>query len=95
VKNKWIRYAVEVMFSKDAGKGWIQMYVDHDAAGNFNAASKFSGKIPRQTLANLTSKGSSPLNVGDAIPSHLRLGIYHKNTFPTSTLDLSSVQVVG
>lgn len=95
LKNVWIRYALEVYFSKDPTKGWMQLYVDHDGAGNFNAASKCSGKIIRQTLANLTVKGSSPLNVGDAIPSHMRTGIYHKNTFPTSTLDLDNVQVVG
>lgn len=94
-KNKWIRYAIDCLYSKDPSKGWIQLYIDYDGAGNFNDDRKVSSRLPMQTLATIAEKGSSPLNVGDAIPSHLRMGIYHKETYPLSTSGVDNVQVVG
>lgn len=94
-KNVWIRYALEAFYSKDPAKGWIRLYVDNDGDGDFLDADEMSPQIFCPTLATLTSKGSSPRNVGDALPSHMRIGIYHKNTYGTAALDIDNVQVIG
>ncbi len=96
VKNVWIRYALEAYYSKDAGQGWVRLYVDRDGDGDFLDADEMSPKITCPTLATITSKGNSPRNVGDALPSHMRIGIYRQQTYlAPATLDLDNVQVVG
>lgn len=96
-KNTWIRYAIDAFYSKDPARGWVQFYVDRDGDGDFLDADEVSPKIPCSTLAWITSKGSSPRNVGDPLPSHQRIGIYRQGpTYSgTSTVDIDNVQVVG
>lgn len=95
VREAWIRYCLDVTFSKDPTKGRVRLYVDRDGDGDFLDADEMSPEITCQTLANLTSKGSSPRNVGDPIPSHFRIGCYHRATYGPTTVDIDNVQVVG
>lgn len=96
-KNVWIRYALEAFYSKDASKGWVRLYVDNDGDGDFLDADEMSPQITCPTLATITSKGNSPRNVGDPLPSHMRIGIYRQgSTYTgTGTMDIDNIQVVG
>lgn len=94
-KNTWIRYALDAFYSKDASKGWVVLYVDRNGDGDFLDSGEVSPLMYMPTLAYITEKGSSPRDVGDPLPSHMRIGIYHSADFGTSTLDFDNVQVVG
>lgn len=95
-KNAWIRYALEGFYTKDPALGWIRLYVDRDGDGDFLDANEMSPQIPCQTLATITVKGNSPRNVGDSLPSHMRLGMYRQQTYlSASVMDQDNVQVVG
>ena len=94
----WIRYALDVTYSKSASLGKVQMFVDLDGDGDFLTASEASSVIHIQTLATQTSPGSggSTLQNGDSIPGHLRLGIYHDEaTYGTTTVDVDNVEIVS
>lgn len=100
VREKWIRYCLDVTFSKDPTKGKVRVYVDRDGDGDFLDADEMSPEFTCQTLANCTSadaakvaNGARP--VGAPLPSHLRLGIYHRQIYGPTTIDIDNVQVYG
>ena len=92
--NTWIRFALDIVWSKDPTKGKLQMYVDRDGDGDFLDATEMSPLLPVATLAYASTAGSG-LSVGDPIPGHLRLGLYHNPVIPGSSVEIDNVQVVG
>jgi hypothetical protein len=101
--DKWIRYAMDVNYSTDPNVGSVQVYVDLNGDGDFLDSGEQSPLLHMQTLLvetdgpNGTSDGLAP---GDAIPDHLRLGLYHNPSIacpPPSgcSVDVDNVQVVG
>jgi hypothetical protein len=99
-REKWIRYAFDVTFSKDPSKGKVQLFVDHDGSGDFLAASKASPVITCQTLANCTSADPAKVSngarpAGQSLPSHMRIGCYHRASYGPTTVDVDNVQVMG
>lgn len=92
--NVWIRFALDVVFSKDPAKGRIQAFVDLNGDGDFLDSGESSGVINAETLAYASSAGDG-YNTGDPIPGHLRLGVYHNPAIPGCSVDIDNVQVVG
>jgi hypothetical protein len=99
--NKWIRYAMDVKYSTDPDVGSVQVSVDLNGDGDALDAGEQSPVMHMQTLLvetdgpNGTSDGLAP---GDAIPDHLRVGLYHNPSIacpPPSgcSVDLDNVQV--
>ena len=100
VANTWIRYALDVVYSKNPSVGSVKLYVDRNGDGDWLDSGEQSPRISVATLAT-ESAGSAGdgLAVGDAIPSHLRTGIYHNVPIscpaPTGCpVELDNVQVV-
>lgn len=108
----WYRIAIDVLFSKDASVGWVKMYLDLDGDGNFTDSQEqspvFSGSALGGSLK--TEPAPKPNNqddpgrgedvgpeTGASIPSHLRVGIYHKRSIPCQrgcSVDVDNVEVV-
>jgi Polysaccharide lyase len=78
-KNRWIRYALDVVYSQDPDVGSVKVYADLNGDGDALDAGEQSPIIHMATLLtetdgpNGTSDGLGP---GDAIPDHLRVGLY-------------------
>lgn len=98
----WTRFAFDVYYSRDPGKGWLQVSADLDGDGDFDDRSERTPVTHASTLkteidgANGTSDGLAP---GDPIPSHLRVGVYHDPTIPCPppkgcSVEVDSVQVL-
>ncbi len=93
--NTWIRFAIDSVYSKDPSKGRIQFFCDNDGDGDFLDADEASSVFTRQTLHtfSIAEYGKA---AGDAIPCHLRLGIYRNTSYTGNTyVDIDNVQVVG
>jgi hypothetical protein len=100
--DTWVRYALDVTFSKDPAKGKIRVYVDRNGDGDFTDTREVSPVITGPTLAFVTEQAVVPAGdppgpyVGDPIPGHMRIGIYHDpSAYGTTTVDFDNVQVVG
>lgn len=52
-----------------------------------------SPKFTTYTQKYETSPGSTGLSAGQAIPSHLRMGVYHDPSLPGTHVDFSNVRV--
>jgi hypothetical protein len=99
----WTRFAWDVFYSQDPGKGWLQVSADLDGDGDFGDAGERSPVLHRATLATEIGgafNGADGLDAGDPIPSHLRMGIYHNPSIlcpsPNGcSIDLDNVQVVA
>lgn len=101
--EKWIRYALDVVYSPEPAVGSVQVYVDLNGDGDALDEGEQSPRIAMATQIvetagpNGTSDG---LATGDAIPDHLRLGLYHSPSIscppPTGcSVDVDNVQVTG
>jgi hypothetical protein len=94
----WIRYALDVTYSKSSSIGKVQLYVDSNGDGDWSDFGEVSPVIATQTLATAATAGYG-LNVGDAIPGHLRMGLYHNPTISCPApsgcrVDVDNVQIV-
>jgi polysaccharide lyase-like protein len=81
----WTHIVVDATYSSDPSKGLFQITI---------------GGVPSPVLHSYNLKKEiSPagpgLDVGDSIPSHLRLGIYHDPEMPGTSVDLADVQIFG
>ncbi|MGH2980769.1 MAG: heparin lyase I family protein, partial [Solirubrobacterales bacterium] len=82
-RGVWTRFAFDVYYSQDPNRGWLQVSVDLNGDGDFDDAGERTPVIRTNTLKTETAGDSSDgLAPGDPIPSHLRTGIYHKDTIP-------------
>jgi Polysaccharide lyase len=81
----WTRISLDVTYSPDPSLGRIQITIGDVASPTFTT----------YTQKYETEPGSQGLNPGDAIPSHLRMGIYHNPSLPGTHVDFSDVSVLG
>jgi hypothetical protein len=80
--GKWVKFIEVVTYSASAGH--VQITIGGTASPTFD--------VP--TLATATQAGDG-YAVGDPIPSHLRLGIYHNPVIAGTSVDIAGVQVTG
>jgi Polysaccharide lyase len=80
--GRWVRFAFDVTYSADPSVGAVRVGADLNADGDFRDRGELSGT---QRVATLKLEGpgteSDGLAEGDAVPSHLRIGIYHDPSF--------------
>jgi hypothetical protein len=81
----WTPISLDVTYSPNPNVGKVQITV---------------GGIQSPTFTTYTQKyeispGSQGLLPGDAIPSHLRMGIYHSTSLPGTHVDFTDVKVLG
>jgi Polysaccharide lyase len=81
----WTHIRFDVTYSPDPTKGRIQMTVGNSS----------SPMMTTYTQKYETSPAGQGLTVGGAIPSHLRMGIYHDTTLPGTHVDFANVSVFG
>jgi hypothetical protein len=99
-KNQWTRVAMDVKFSQHASVGWIKMYVDLNADGDFDDGNEQSPRFHTNTMKYETGTDiSDGIAAGQSIPSHLRVGMYHDSVIPCPAptgcaVEADNVQVV-
>jgi Polysaccharide lyase len=80
--GRWVRFAFDVTYSADPDVGSVRVAVDLNGDGDFRDRREVSGLLRMATLKR-EGPGTSEdgLEDGDAIPSHLRLGVYHDSAY--------------
>jgi hypothetical protein len=81
----WTHIVVDATYSSDPSKGLFQITI-----GGMTSPVMHSYNLKREI-----SPAGPGLKVGDSIPSHLRLGIYHDPVMPGTHVDIANVQVFG
>jgi hypothetical protein len=81
--GQWTHISLDVTYSPNPSQGKVQMTVGDVASPTFTT---FTQKYE-------TAPGSQGLSPGDAIPSHLRMGIYHDPALPGTHVDFADVRV--
>lgn len=103
-KHAWVRFAYDVRYSADPDRGWVKVFVDLNGDGDALDRLESQPKIHTDTLKTEIPdpKGEENdedgIKAGEAIPSHLRLGIYHDPKIacqPKCRVRLDNVQVVA
>ena len=97
-RGAWTRFAFDVTYSPNPSIGSIKVYADLNGDGDFGDAGEQSPTIHTATMVTEHDAGGiSPYSVGQAIPDHLRAGIYEDPNYSCPTgcsMDLDNVQVV-
>ena len=81
----WTHIVVDATYSSDPSRGLFQITIG-------------AARSPILHTYNLKYEVSPPgpgLHVGEPIPSHLRLGIYHDPALPGTSVDIARVQIFG
>ena len=81
----WTHIVVDATYSSDPSKGLFQITI-----GGVTSPVMHSYNLKKEI-----SPAGPGLKVGDSIPSHLRLGIYHDPVMPGTHVDIADVQVFG
>jgi hypothetical protein len=81
----WTPISLDVTYSPDPAAGKLQITVGGVQSPTFNT----------YTEKYEISPGSQGLLPGSAIPSHLRMGIYHHSALPGTHVDFTDVKVLG
>jgi hypothetical protein len=98
--NFWTRFAFDVRYSDSKKHGYIRVGVDLNGDGDFADPGELSKGFHTYTLKTETSGGDGDgIKPGQAIPSHLRAGIYHDTAIPCRApsgcqVDIDNVQVL-
>jgi hypothetical protein len=98
--NIWTRFAIDAKYSQYADQGWIKIYADLNADGDFGDANEQSETFHTNTLKYETGTDSSDgYTAGQSLPSHLRVGMYHHMGIPCPAptgcaVEADNVQVV-
>ena len=97
--NFWTRFIFDVRY-RDNKKGYIRVGVDLNGDGDFADPGELSHGFHTHTLKKEMPGGEPDgLKPGQAIPSHLRAGIYHDPLIPCLAptgcpVDIDNVQVI-
>jgi len=81
--DTWTDVRLDVTYSPDPTQGRVQITVGGVASPTFTT---FTQKYE-------TSPAGQGLSAGGAIPSHLRMGIYHDPSLPGTSVDFADVRV--
>jgi hypothetical protein len=81
----WTHIVVDATYSTDPATGRIGITIGKASSPVFHT----------YTLKTEVSPPGPGLHVGDPIPSHLRLGIYHDPPLPGTSVDIARVQIFG
>lgn len=102
--NTWVRFAIDVYYSPDPDQGWIRVFVDlngdGDALDRFEAAPVIHTDTLKTEIVDPEGAANDEdgIAAGEAIPSHLRVGVYHDPDIqcqPSCRIRLDNVQVIG
>ena len=99
-ENQWTRIAIDARFSQHASVGWVKMYIDLNADGDFSDVGEQSPRFQTNTLKVETGTDTSDgIAAGQSIPSHLRVGMYHDAAIPCPAptgcaVEADNIQVV-
>lgn len=100
--DTWTRFALDVTYSQDPARGSVKVYADLNGDGDFGDPEEQSEAFRTYTLKVETEGDGSGdgLDEGDPIPSHLRVGLYHDESYPCPApngcrVDLDNVQVIA
>jgi hypothetical protein len=78
--GSWTRFAYDVTYSSDPSIGSIKVNVDLNGDGDFGDAGEQSPTFHTYTLKKEIAGPDTLLAVGQSIPSHLRMGLYHDSS---------------
>jgi hypothetical protein len=79
-KGVWTRFEIDGTYSADPEEGSVRVRADLDGDGELETS---SGEIAGYTLKRETGGGEEDgIEPGEAIPSHLRIGLYHDPEVP-------------
>lgn len=99
-KGIWTRIALDVTYSPDPDVGRIKLFVDSNGDGDATDPGEQSPTLETSTL-KVEPPGDSDDGIapGDAIPSHLRVGLYHEVEAPCPppegcSVEIDNVQVI-
>jgi hypothetical protein len=77
-KRRWTRFAFDITYSNDPLLGSMKVYVDKNGDGDARDAGERSPTTQTYTLkTEIPSTTPDGIPAGQAIPSHLRIGLYH------------------
>jgi hypothetical protein len=80
--KRWVRFAFDVTYSADPDVGSLRIHADLDGDGDVRSPHERSQRFELATLKRETAGDPDDgLLEGDAIPSHLRVGIYHDDEY--------------
>ena len=100
-KGFWTRFAFDVRYAKKRRKGRIRVIVDLNGDGDFADRGEHSRRIRTNTLKReIAGTPSDGKRAGQALTSHLRVGIYHDTPIRCKrprgcSVDVDNVQVVA
>jgi len=82
--DTWTRFAIDATYADDPAQGRVSVYVDLDNDGFVTDA--YEAQEPTVGIKTLKTEIAGTrddgLRAGDAIPSHLRMGLYHAEAEP-------------
>ncbi len=81
----WTHIVVDATYSTDPSAGRFQITIGGAASPDFRT----------YDMKSEVSPPGPDLHVGDPIPSHLRLGVYHDPVMPGTSVDIAQVQIFG
>jgi polysaccharide lyase-like protein len=97
--GRWTRFAFDIVYSPDPAIGQVKTYVDLNGDGDAADAGEQSPVIHVATLRTETAgPDRSAYAVGQAIPDHLRAGVYQDAAYPCPSgcsVDIDNVQVTA
>jgi hypothetical protein len=81
-RNRWIRFVLNVRFSQDPSLGSVRVLIDRNRDGDATDRRERSPRIRMATLKRETPGGTSDgIAPGESIPAHMRIGIYHDDSY--------------
>ena len=82
-RERWVRFALNIRFSRDSDRGSVRLFADLNGDGDARDRRERSPRLERKTLKTETAGGDSDdgIKAGESIPAHLRVGVYHDDAY--------------
>jgi hypothetical protein len=81
-RNRWVRIVLAVNFSQDPKRGTARVLLDRNGDGDALDPRERSRVMHLATLKTETEGGGKDgIDPGEPIPAHLRVGIYHDDSY--------------